>query len=48
MRMTDRQWKRDTRRLPKWKELLEAKAEYKAKMIANAELSQSKKNKVNP
>lgn len=34
MRMTDRQWKRDTQRLPKWKELLEAKAEYKAKMIA--------------
>jgi hypothetical protein len=48
MRLTDRQWKRDTQRLPKWKELLEAKAEYKAKMIANAERSQAKKIKVNP
>jgi hypothetical protein len=25
MRMTDRQWKRDTQRLPKWKELLGGK-----------------------
>jgi hypothetical protein len=48
MRLTDRQWKRDTQRLPKWKELLEAKAEYKAKMIANAERSQANKIKVNP
>ena len=45
MRLTDRQWKRDTRRLPKWKELLDAKAEYKSDMIANIKHSQAKKPK---
>ena len=34
MRMTDRMWKRDTKRLPKWKELKEAYAEYKQTMVA--------------
>jgi hypothetical protein len=34
MRMTDRQWRRDTKRLPKWKELKDAYAEYKATMVA--------------
>lgn len=33
MRMTDRMWRRDTKRLPKWKELKEAYGEYKKNMI---------------
>lgn len=37
MRMTDRQWRRDTKRLPKWKELKDAYAEYKATMVAKVD-----------
>jgi hypothetical protein len=34
MGMTDRQWRRDTKRLPKWKALVLAKKEYTQRMIA--------------
>lgn len=37
MRMTDRMWRRDTKRLPKWKELKDAHAEYKATMVAKVD-----------
>ncbi len=36
-KMTDRMWNRDTRRLPKWKDLKLAKDEYKSKMVAKAD-----------
>jgi hypothetical protein len=39
---SDRAWKRDTRRMPKWKELKEAYAEYKAKMVANQDKKPNK------
>jgi hypothetical protein len=48
MSLTDRQRTKEMKRFPKWKELLEAKAEYKDKMIANVQRSQTKKTKVNP
>jgi hypothetical protein len=48
MSLTDRQRLKEMKRFPKWKELLEAKAEYKDKMIANVQRSQAKKIKVNP
>jgi hypothetical protein len=48
MSLTDRQRTKEMKRFPKWKELLEAKAEYKDKMIANVQRSQAKKIKVNP
>jgi hypothetical protein len=48
MSLTDRQRIKEMKRFPKWKELLEAKAEYKDKMIANVQRSQAKKIKVNP
>lgn len=34
MKMTDRAYRRDTRRLPKWKELRLARAEQLATMVA--------------
>jgi hypothetical protein len=48
MSLTDRQRTKEMKRFPKWKELLDAKAEYKDKMIANVQRSQAKKIKVNP
>jgi hypothetical protein len=45
MSLTDRQRTKEMKRFPKWKELLEAKAEYKDKMIANVQRSQAKKPK---
>jgi hypothetical protein len=45
MRMTFKEWRRDTHRLPKWKVLLEAKAEYKSEMIANIKRGQANKPK---
>jgi hypothetical protein len=48
MSLTNRQRTKEMKRFPKWKELLEAKAEYKDKMIANVQRSQAKKIKVNP
>ena len=48
MSLTDRQRLKEMKRFPKWKELLEAKAEYKSEMIANVQRSQTKKIKVNP
>jgi hypothetical protein len=48
MSLTDRQRTKEMKRFPKWKELLEAKAEYKDKMIANVQRLQAKKIKVNP
>jgi hypothetical protein len=48
MSLTDRQRTKEMKRFPKWKELLEAKVEYKDKMIANVQRSQAKKIKVNP
>ena len=37
MRMTDRAYRRDTRRYPKWKELRLAKFEYKERMVAKVD-----------
>jgi hypothetical protein len=48
MSLTDRQRTKEMKRFPKWKELLEAKAEYKSEMIANVKRLQAKKIKVNP
>jgi hypothetical protein len=48
MSLTDRQRTKEMKRFPKWKELLDAKAEYKDKMIANVQRLQAKKIKVNP
>jgi hypothetical protein len=48
MSLTDRQRTKEMKRFPKWKELLDAKAEYKSEMIANVKRSQAKKIKVNP
>jgi hypothetical protein len=48
MSLTDRQRTKEMKRFPKWKELLDAKAEYKDKMIANVQRTQAKKIKVNP
>ncbi len=48
MSLTDRQRTKEMKRFPKWKELLDAKAEYKDKMIANVKRPQAKKIKVNP
>ena len=45
MRITDRQRTKEMKRFPKWKELLDAKAEYKSDMIANIKHSQAKKPK---
>jgi hypothetical protein len=45
MSLTDRQRTKEMKRFPKWKELLEAKAEYKSDMIANIKKSQAKKPK---
>jgi hypothetical protein len=48
MSLTDRQRTKEMKRFPKWKELLDAKAEYKSEMIANVQRPQAKKIKVNP
>lgn len=40
--MTDKQRRQEMKRFPKWKELLEARQEYKAKMIANIKLATKK------
>ena len=48
MSLTDRQRLKEMKRFPKWKELLDAKAEYKSEMISNVKRSQTKKIKVNP
>jgi hypothetical protein len=48
MSLTDRQRTKEMKRFPKWKELLDAKAEYKSEMIANVKRKQTKKTKVNP
>ena len=45
MSLTDRQRTKEMKRFPKWKELLEAKAEYKSYMITNIKHSQAKKPK---
>jgi hypothetical protein len=45
MIVTDRQRTKEIRRLPKWKVLLEAKAEYKSEMIANIKRGQANKPK---
>jgi hypothetical protein len=45
MSLTDRQRTKEMKRFPKWKELLDAKAEYKSDMIANIKKSQAKKPK---
>jgi hypothetical protein len=45
MSLTDRQRTKEMKRFPKWKELLEAKAEYKDKMIANIKRGQANKPK---
>jgi hypothetical protein len=45
MSLTDRQRTKEMKRFPKWKELLDAKAEYKSDMIANIKKSQEKKPK---
>jgi hypothetical protein len=45
MSLTDRQRTKEMKRFPKWKELLDAKAEYKSDMIANIKRSQTKKTK---
>jgi hypothetical protein len=45
MSLTDRQRTKEMKRFPKWKELLDAKAEYKFEMIANVQRSQTKKPK---
>jgi hypothetical protein len=45
MSLTDRQRTKEMKRFPKWKELLDAKAEYKSDMIANIKKSQVKKPK---
>jgi hypothetical protein len=45
MSLTDRQRTKEMKRFPKWKELLDAKAEYKSDMIANIKQSQAKKPK---
>ena len=37
MSFTDRQWRKEYKRLPKWKELKEAHAEYKATMVAKVD-----------
>lgn len=37
MSFTDRQWRREYKRLPKWKELKLAHAEYKATMVAKVD-----------
>jgi hypothetical protein len=48
MSLTDRQRTKEIKRFPKWKELLEAKAEYKDKMIANVKRKQAREVKTNP
>ena len=48
MSLTDRQRTKEMKRFPKWKELLEAKAEYKNKMIANVKRKQAREVKTNP
>jgi hypothetical protein len=48
MSLTDRQRTKEMKRFPKWKELLEAKAEYKDKMIANVKRKQTREVKKNP
>jgi hypothetical protein len=45
MSLTDRQRTKEMKRFPKWKELLDAKAEYKSEMIANVQRSQANKPK---
>jgi hypothetical protein len=45
MSLTDKQRTKEMKRFPKWKELLDAKAEYKSDMIANIKRSQAKKPK---
>jgi hypothetical protein len=45
MSLTDRQRTKEMKRFPKWKELLEAKAEYKSEMIANINRGQANKLK---
>jgi hypothetical protein len=45
MSLTDRQRTKEMKRFPKWKELLDAKAEYKSEMIANIKQSQANKPK---
>jgi len=42
MSLTDRQRTKEMKRFPKWKELLNAKAEYKSDMIANIKKKSSK------
>jgi predicted protein tyrosine phosphatase len=37
MKMTDRAYRRDTRRLPKWKELVLAKDEHKSQLMKSHE-----------
>lgn len=37
MKMTDRAYRRDTRRLPKWKELRLAKDEHKSQLMKSHE-----------
>jgi hypothetical protein len=43
--MTERQRLKEMKRFPKWKELLDAKAEYKSEMIANIKRGQANKPK---
>jgi hypothetical protein len=45
MSLTDRQRIKEMKRFPKWKELLDAKAEYKSDMIANIKRGQANKFK---
>jgi hypothetical protein len=45
MSLTDRQRTKEMKRFPKWKELLDAKAEYKSEMIANIKRGQTNKPK---
>jgi hypothetical protein len=45
MSLTDRQRLKEMKRFPKWKELLDAKAEYKSEMIVNIKRGQANKPK---
>jgi hypothetical protein len=45
MSLTERQRLKEMKRFPKWKELLDAKAEYKSEMIANIKRGQANKTK---
>jgi hypothetical protein len=47
MSLTDKQRLKEMKRFPKWKELLDAKAEYREKMMVNVRKKQARESKAN-